>query len=585
MLIPRIDSSGTTASRVPGRQVVLDLVLLSLLVGVAYFARMTELPILGEEGRRARGAINMIETGDWIVLRQQGIVFPDRPPMTNWLIAAAGSLRDEIDLVAIRLPSLLAVLATTLVIYLYGSRLDSRIMALTAAAAFATFGQVLQLGRLGESEAVFTFLLAAALLLWHLAFSLGRSPTLAFTVGYSLAALAALVKGLQAPVYFIAVTGVFLIINRNWRWLLGRGQWLGLAAFLAIVGAWQVPYYLATDLDSSLATWFDVVGPRVAAGGLLPHLASFPFETLICLLPWSMLLLALTDRALRRAVAHRHAAFSFVLTCLAVTYPTVWLSAGAKGRYYMPLYPCAALLIGMIVHELAAAEAGTRAARWRRLVLGTAAGGAVLAIVATALTWLSSKPELTAVRPTAIWTLTLLTLAALSFVLARAARRNPGADSMRRSLAASAALLGVLATTLWLNGLDHSRQDLTPLVAAARNQIPIPEALVSFGPADPRFTYHYRHFIREVPWPLAIDALDPGIDYFCFDRRPTDTAQTREAWRGMRVWTTPGTLPFAWEEVARVAVGTKAGEEPPSVAVIIGRVLRDAQGAPQPAPR
>lgn len=47
------------------------------LVVVSHFSRLGDLPLLGEEGRRARSAINMIESDDWVVVTNQGLAFPD----------------------------------------------------------------------------------------------------------------------------------------------------------------------------------------------------------------------------------------------------------------------------------------------------------------------------------------------------------------------------------------------------------------------------------------------------------------------------------------------------------------------------
>ena len=65
---------------------------------------------------------------------------------------------------------------------------------------------------------------------------------LTWSLGYSLAALGALAKGLQAPVYFVAASTCFWRCERDWRWLFGWGHLAGLACFAAIVGAWLVPF-------------------------------------------------------------------------------------------------------------------------------------------------------------------------------------------------------------------------------------------------------------------------------------------------------------------------------------------------------
>src|ERR1700733_9700105 len=93
--------------------------LLVLLVLGVYFTRLTDLTIRGEESRWARVAQEMIDSGDWVVPRQQGQPFPDRPPLNSWAIIAASKLTGGVNLTAVRLPAVLATLLTVLAIYVY----------------------------------------------------------------------------------------------------------------------------------------------------------------------------------------------------------------------------------------------------------------------------------------------------------------------------------------------------------------------------------------------------------------------------------------------------------------------------------
>ena len=75
--------------------------------------------MVGEETRYATAAREMLATGDWTVVRQQGQIFPERPPMTIWPMALLGELRGDVDPIAIRLASVTAVVLTSLLIYGY----------------------------------------------------------------------------------------------------------------------------------------------------------------------------------------------------------------------------------------------------------------------------------------------------------------------------------------------------------------------------------------------------------------------------------------------------------------------------------
>src|SRR5437762_5572909 len=94
-----------------------ELALLVVFVLGAYFTRMTALSVRGEESRRGLIAREMMNTGDWIVPRCQGIPLFSRPPLQNWLIALTATVRGDVDLVALRFPSDCAILLTVILIY------------------------------------------------------------------------------------------------------------------------------------------------------------------------------------------------------------------------------------------------------------------------------------------------------------------------------------------------------------------------------------------------------------------------------------------------------------------------------------
>jgi len=140
------------------------------------------------------------------------------------------------------------------------------------------------------------------------------------------------------------------------------------------------------------------------------------------------------------------------------------------------------------------------------------------------------------------------------------------------------AMVGVVFSTIIVSIQLQLDDDLEGRVAALKGDLPEGERLVSLGPVHHAFTWAYGEFIPECPWPVKPQDVSGGIDYFCFDFSAGDTAKERAMGRGRSWTTTPGTLPFAWEEVARVVT---IGDEPDAVkrAVIVGRVLgRNREG-------
>jgi 4-amino-4-deoxy-L-arabinose transferase-like glycosyltransferase len=343
-------------------------ILLSL-TALFYLPRLASLSVCGEESRWATVAREMLASGDWIVPRQQGNVFPERPPLGSWLMMVVGFVRGDIDLWAIRLPSVLAVLATVAVIYWYARRFLSALGALTAGLAYATMGQVLQLGRQGESEAVFSCLLATSLLVWHANYRQKRLYS-AWMVGAAVAGIAALTKGIQAPVYFVLVTNVWCLVRRDWRAMFSLAQLSGLAMGFTVILLWLLPFWSRTSAHDVAAVWCGLAGDRFSLAGLAKHLISYPLETLVCTLPWSLALLPLVAKKLRDSLGDAASWARDLAIANLVTYPTVLIASGARGRYFMPLYPLLAILAAIAIESLLR----HREKAHTRLTLGLACG-------------------------------------------------------------------------------------------------------------------------------------------------------------------------------------------------------------------
>ena len=81
-----------------------------------------------------------------------------------------------------------------------------------------------------------TFFVAASLLLWQLGYARRWHPAWTWIVAYSFAALGALTKGIQAPVYLVASTTAFLAWRRDWRFVFSRDHFFGILAFIAPTG-------------------------------------------------------------------------------------------------------------------------------------------------------------------------------------------------------------------------------------------------------------------------------------------------------------------------------------------------------------
>ena len=538
--------------------------LLLLFVLGAYFTRMTDLTIRGEESRRGLIAREMLTTGDWIVPRCQGEPLFSRPPLQNWMIAAIAIVRGDVDAVALRLPSDVAMLLTVLLIYGYARTFLSRLGALTAGLAYASMGQVLELGRMGETDALFTLFISGSLIGWHLCYLRFGSCYRTWCLGYLFVALGMLTKGPQAPVYFAGVVGAYLLWTGQWRTAFSRAHAAGIATFVLLFGAWQVPFMIKLGTEGAGRMYVNDVGHRFMDASLFSfgeHLLAYPLEVAACMLPWSGLLVVWFVPGFRKLLGEARPYFIFLTLCLVVTFPTVWLPPGARPRYFMPLYPCAALLVGLAVDRLwQTAHRASWHAFWKTFVCAcsVAMAGAGIGLLVVSL----GNVDIWLAQSTAVaWAYALSSVA-----LAVAAWRSLRADSPGSRQTAVLSIAGFIALThcgVVISALQNVSVDTSGAVAALKSKLPADAKLVSFGQMHHLFVFFFNETIPVCPCPETIDEVDDGLDYFCvlpgqLEKRP---------------------LPFAWESIAEISCDRRI-EPQPRARVIVGRRTDRPASAP-----
>lgn len=531
----------TTSPPAPGTKTTWrewQLGLLVLFVLAAYFTRLTELSIRGEESRRGLVAREMIETGDWIIPRTQGVPLFSRPPLQNWLIASLALVRGDVDAVAIRLPSICAILLTCIVIYRYSRIFLSPLGALAAGLSFASMAQVLELGRVGETDALFTLFVSGALLAWHGGRMRGVSAVRVWCAGYALAALGTLTKGPQAPVYFVAPVGLYLLSTRNWRDLFTRAHAAGIATFFAVLATWQVPCVLQVGLDGTRQMYVRDVGHRFMDATWFSfgeHLAVYPLELLVCLLPWSALFIVWFNREFRRTLGPSRDHVLFLAICLAVAFPTVWFPPGSRPRYFMSLYPCLAILMGLVVERVARAE---RSEPWWVVWPLFVRITAVTMLVAAAFFLTISLHDfgLWLAQPIGI----ALGYTVVACGLAWAAWRSVGSTARLRPYVAVMSIAGFVGFTqvvLMINALQGASVDTAAEIEAVKKLLPPGTKLVSFNVTHHLFAFHFRDEIAVLDWPDTIEEETARVPYFCADIREFHERK----------------IPFPWTTVAEVS--------------------------------
>jgi 4-amino-4-deoxy-L-arabinose transferase-like glycosyltransferase len=534
------------------------LVALVLIVAMAYFFQLTKLPIRGEESRRANIAREMIEGGDWIIPRQQGELHLSRPPLQNWLIAAVSLTRGQLDAFAVRLPSVLATLLTTMLLYLYGRTFLAPLGALSAGASFATMGQTLELGRLGETEAVFALLVSASLIFWHTGYMRGSNERSSWQVGYLLTALGTLAKGPQGAFYFASCTCLFLVLRRDWRCLFSWSHFWGLCVFCIVYGSWQVPFYLQLGWPDVRAILLGDIAMRfedTSVWSFLRHLLFYPMEVLACMLPWSVLFLPFLVSRGRSFWAHAHPHFVFLVVSILATFPTVWLAPGARPRYFMPMYPFFALLVGLYVDHAVGSPPGSPLRKiWNYFLL---LSGSTMVIAGTAVLGVSllNIPAVYAwSQPFGFALVYFVISLGASRILTWVRRHSDRPTAWSTGILIVAGFVAFTYTGIFINKLIRSSPGTEAAVVSLKHQLPLGHRLVSLGPVHHLFAFYYGEPIEILSGP--IERLGEPQTYFCFDKHQGENRA----------------LPFQWKEIASISVD-RFRRPIPQTSVVIGRYI------------
>jgi 4-amino-4-deoxy-L-arabinose transferase-like glycosyltransferase len=326
---------------------------------VILFTWHTGTPVLHvwDEARLAVNAVEMLRSGDWLVTRYEGQpdLWNTKPPLLIWL--QAGCLHWlGYGMWAIRLPSVLAALATAWMLYRFGRyKLKSGFVGTFAALILATspgFNGT-HVARFGDYDALLTFELTATALNWY-QYTQRRQPGRLW-LGVLWFALALLTKS-AAAVLLLPSIAVAALMQPDGRWALG--QWRTYAAITSSFG----PLVLFYELREAAApgylatTWFNDWYGRFSQHVVTVNYPWWIYIQRIAfpgLLTWSWLLPVgcwLGLSSVTTTPKYRFAQFASLY--IFVFLGLISLARTRLTWYSAPVYPMAALLCALGLEHL-----------------------------------------------------------------------------------------------------------------------------------------------------------------------------------------------------------------------------------------
>lgn len=310
----------------------------------------------------------MVATGQWLFPQVGGDLYPDKPPLFMWLIAAfywlTGSLR-----LSFLLPSLLAGLGTLMLVYDLGRRLWDREAGRWAALALLFAVQFTLQAKRAQIDMVLVFFTTLSLYAFLRYLLLGHGVKW-WALGGLSAGLGVITKGVGFLPFLVLLPYAYARrkqwtlphVGTGWTWAIAP------AAFIAAIGLWLVPMLIAVagSGDPSLIAYRDEILLQQTAQRYTAawhhHQPFYYYLTVIVSLwmPLAILVPWLAPRWKEKVLAHDARAL-LLLAWIVLVLIFFSASPGKRGVYIFPALPALALLSGEWLKHLAQRKGVQRA--------------------------------------------------------------------------------------------------------------------------------------------------------------------------------------------------------------------------------
>lgn len=341
------------------------------------------------DGVQAQIARNMLQSGDWVTARLDGIAYLEKSPLKYWMIAVSYQIFGVHDWAA-RIPIALSAVLLCWLVARFGAWAAGERVGLYAGLVMSTSIGLFLFTRILIPDVILTLMVTLAL--WSMLRALEGEKRWAWAM-WAAIGTGLLLKGLIAALFPVAIAGLYLAISRQLgKWRLLR-PFSGVLLMLAIAAPWHVlatirnPPYFDFTMHSESGSyrgffWFYFINEHVLRFlnlryprdyNTVPRLYFWLFH-LLWFFPWSMYLPAVWWK--RPAVEGRAAAVRLLAFCW-VGFVLGFFTFSTTQEYYsMPCYPAIALLLG------AAVAHGSPWLRYGDRVITAVAGVAMVAVAA-----------------------------------------------------------------------------------------------------------------------------------------------------------------------------------------------------------
>lgn len=314
---------------------------------------------------QAQIARNMLESGDWVTARLNGVAYLEKSPLIYWSMAVSYAIFGVHDWAA-RIPLALGVVLLCWLTARFAAWAFDRETGLYSGLALAASIGLWLFTRIQIPDAILTATIAGAMWAFLMAMESGERR-----YAYGMAAamsLGLLLKGLIAMLFPVAAIGLWLTFAGRWADWRRLRPLEGIVIILVIAAPWHVlailrnPPYLDFTMKSEPGQyhgffWFYFFNEHVFRFlnmrwprdyNTVPRHLFWLFH-LLWLFPWSAYFPALAG--LRFKAADRAGSTRLLALCW-TGFLLIFFTFSTTQEYYsMPCYPALALLVGSALRE------------------------------------------------------------------------------------------------------------------------------------------------------------------------------------------------------------------------------------------
>jgi len=354
--------------------------LILILWAAIYLPGLGSIEIKGEEIRRIMPAVNMLQTGNWIVPQFNGQPYLRKPPLVNWAIALSIKTFHIRNEWTARLPSVLALLAMSVVMFAACSPWLGIDAALAAVLIALTSAGLVEKGRLAEIESIYIALFGIAFSCWLGWVATARSRWLIWPVTGLLLGLGLLAKGPPHLAYFYALACFIAWKTRRKDdsginpALISWAHLCGLLLIAAVFALWWIPYMRDPSTRGASGVLARQMEQRIGGGDSSTIVVNL-LRSFVNFLPWGLALPLFWRRATLERIEPRDR-----LLVEATRWPIVvcafalMLVPGMLPRYTLPLVIPYSLLLALLLK----AEMKGAVLRWPLAAASLAAAGMLI---------------------------------------------------------------------------------------------------------------------------------------------------------------------------------------------------------------